>query len=571
MLAEAGMRGAFAGLLLALSGCDPTRGLADTADAALPNEKRYFDGAGSQLVEGPWSRVVVDLDADTLYHVGARRLDDEQPTFHLFGADVQTGCEVTPNAGTWLMGKPQPAPFRLLPFVEDLDERGRGRLRFTTLDCKVQDLVLEDAGRPYPRLYDRGYLVPTKQGYTFADPWSGESHEVAANLQSVLVWRDAILLWADDELKSFSEEFEPGSEWGNAVVSALPILDDFLVEDADGLHHVTLDHDSLEIKNEDVLAGACGLQQSPVTSLDEKSGWAVVQQPCGNPKPTIVHLDGTTFETLESFELPFAADSRQMRALVGGRSDTGDALPLSAMYLTDVDDEGRGTLWAWRADIDEPIQIGQHADLDRGALGSSSPTMWSGVAQTNYQTLGDYVAHDWLHFSWDGTVEAIAEHVVRNTSSGELLVNFDGVAGDLAQVSGDTFRVVAQGVPPYSGLVASYVGVPHYARVDHFDGTTGRLRLGTDPLDPSSWDVVARGVQPDSARFTWFMPALLFIEDWDADAQTGSLVAYNYDLDARTTIAEGVSSFDLTSYPWDGVVYSVPKGKKRGIWFSKAK
>jgi hypothetical protein len=67
------------------------------------------------------------------------------------------------------------------------------------------------------------------------------------------------------------------------------------------------------------------------------------------------------------------------------------------------------------------------------------------------------------------------------------------------------------------------------------------------------------------------MPALLFIEDWDPDQKTGSLVAYNYDLDARDTIAEGVSSFDLTSYPWDGVVYSVPEGKQRGIWFSKAK
>ena len=67
------------------------------------------------------------------------------------------------------------------------------------------------------------------------------------------------------------------------------------------------------------------------------------------------------------------------------------------------------------------------------------------------------------------------------------------------------------------------------------------------------------------------MPALLFIENWDPDTKTGSLVAYNYELDARSTIAEGVSSFDLTSYPWDGVVYSIPRGKKQGIWFSRAK
>ena len=85
-------------------------------------------------------------------------MDDKQPTFHLFGADARNGCAVTPNAGTWLMGKPQDAPFRLLPFVESLDDNGHGRLRFTTVDCKVQDLAIEDAGRPYPRLYDHGYF-----------------------------------------------------------------------------------------------------------------------------------------------------------------------------------------------------------------------------------------------------------------------------------------------------------------------------------------------------------------------------------------------------------------------------
>ncbi|MES1187380.1 MAG: hypothetical protein ABUL60_26420 [Myxococcales bacterium] len=564
------MRRAYAGLLLALSGCDPTRGLADTADAALPNEKRYFDGKGSRLVEGPWNRVVVDLDVDTLYHVGARRLDDEQPTFHLFGADAQTGCEVAPNAGTWLMGKPESAPFRLLPFLEDIDERGRGRLRFTTLDCQIQDLVVEDAGRPYPRLYDHGFLVPTKQGYTFADPWSGESHEVASNLQQVLIWQDIVLLWADDELKSFSEDFTPGDTWGNLPTGALSVFDAFLVEDADGLHRVTVDHDTLEITAEDVLPGACGLQQSPLTFVDEKGAWAVIQQPCGNPKPSLVHLNGTTFETLDAFELPFEADSRHTRALLTGPKANGESLPFAAAFLTDVGDDGMGTAWVWHSDQPAPIQIGEHASLDSVVLeGFLSP--WAGQAQINYQPLGDYQVHDWIHFNWDATTDTVAKHIVRNSSSGELLVNFDGVAGDLPVFDADSYRVVAQGVPPYAGAVTSYVGERHYARVDQFDGTSGRLLLGIDAKDPSRWDAVASGVQPDSPRFSWFMPALLFIEDWDPDRKTGSLVAYNYDLDARDTIAEGVSSFDLTSYPWDGVVYSVPEGKQRGIWFSKAK
>lgn len=565
------MRRVYAGLVLALSGCDPTSGLADTAGAALPTQKRYFDGAGTRLVEGPWSRVVVDLDPDSLYHVGARRLDDDEPTFHLFGADVKSGCQVAPNAGTWLMGKPLPAPFRLLPFIESIDERGRGRMRFTTLDCQVQDLVIEDAGRPYARLYDNGYLVPTKQGYTFADPWSGESHEIAAKLQSVLVWQDAILLWADDTLKSFSGGFEPGQEWGNTPRSVVPLGAAFLVEDADGLHRVTLDHQSLAIESEDVLPGACGLQRSGLTPAGLEGYWVVLSQPCNNPKPTLVSLDPITFEALDSLELPFEADSRQARPLVSGLSETGESSPLKVAYLTNVDEEGLGTLWVWRPEGDEPIRIGERALLDPVAL-EGRDSDWAGIAQTNYQQLGDYSAHDRVRFDWDGTTEVIAERVVLNATTGELLVHFDGVAGELPLFSSTaSYDVVAHGVPPNLGIASGLGGVRHYVRVDQFDGSSGRLRLGTDARDLREWDAIGEAVSLESPRFAWFMQAVLFLENWDPEQSTGSLVAYNYDLSSKTTIASGVSSFDLTSYPWDGVLYSVPKGKKRGIWFSKAK
>ncbi len=564
------MRRAYAALLLALSGCNPTSGLVDSADAALPAVKRYFDGAGSRLVDGPWSRVVVDLDSDTLYHVGARRLDDKQPTFHLFGADARDGCEVTPNAGTWLMGKSDAAPFRVLPFLEDVDDRGRGRLRFTTLDCQVQELAVADAGRPYPRLYDHGYLVPTKQGYSFADPWSGQTREIAENLTRVLVWNNAVLLWADGQLKSFGDQFEVGDAWGNQLRSVVPINDGFLVEDADGLHHVTFDRDSLALTGEDVLNGACNLQHSSIISYGEDSARVVLEQPCGSPQPTIAHLDASTFELLDAFQLPFDADATQARALVSATDAQGQTLPLAALYLTDADADGLGTAWAWQAGAEAPIKLGEHADLDSVFL-QPPDSSWSGVAQINYQPLGDLVAHDWVHFRWDGTIEPIAERIVRNTSSGEVLVNFDGIAGDLPQFSDDGYRVLANGVPPYSGEATSYTGERHHARVDHFDGTAGRVVIGTDAKDPTSWDVVGSAAPPDLLRFAWFMPALLFIDNWDPDRMTGSLVAYNYELDARDTIAEGVSSFDLTSYPWPGVVYSVPRGKQSGIWFSKAK
>lgn len=563
------MRRVCVGLFVALVGCDPTSGLSDSADAALPQLKRYVDGPGQRLTEGPWNRVVVDLDAETSYHLGARRLDDEQPTFHLFGADAQQGCTVTPNTGTWLMSKPLAAPFRLLPYLEGTDERGRGRLRFTTLDCHVQDVVVQDAGRPRP--YEHGYLVPTGQGYTFVDPWAGTTRELATRLQGSFPRPDATLLWADDRLKTFSNQFEPGSEWGTAVAAVVPLGQGFLVEDSGILHHITIDGPSLDIEAEEILPDTCSLQASEQLSFAQTSGWLVAAQPCGNPRPSLIEIDLFTFEQREALELPFEAEPRYTRAVVQRASVDEPPTRRVVFYLTNVDDAGLGTLWAWQEGIAEPVHVGDHADL-ASAYVEGPDSEWAGGAEVSYRLVGDRLVHDWIHFTWDGTTVIIAGNVLRSPSTGDLLVNFDGVAGDLPLFSSESYAVLAEGVAPDSSDATSYVGGRYRARVDHFDGQSGRAMLGQEgSLTPSAWQAVGRDVPPDQLRFAWFMPAVIFIENWDARRRSGSLVVYNYELDARATIAEGVSSFDLTSYPWDGVVYAVPRGAQPGIWFAKAK
>ena len=38
-------------------------------------------------------------------------------------------------------------------------------------------------------------------------------------------------------------------------------------------------------------------------------------------------------------------------------------MPLAAVYLTDLDEQGFGTIWAWRVGTDAPIKLGEHGDL----------------------------------------------------------------------------------------------------------------------------------------------------------------------------------------------------------------
>jgi hypothetical protein len=561
-------------LLLAL-GCDPTSGLTDSAEAAAPNVKRYFDGAGTRVADGPWSRVVVDVDPDTLYHVGARRLDDREPTFHIFGADARDGCSVGPNAGTWLMGKPLDAPYRVLPYLESSDENGRGTLRFTSLDCEIQDVAVEDAGRPYSQLYDSGYLVPTGQGYTFVDPWRGTTREIAKVLSERLVWQDAILLWADGKLKSFSYPFEPGPELGEDVsavewLDTTPGLEDsgqhrFLVEDAQGLHRVTFERESLTLQQAPVLPGGCHLYASTALG-DAEGGWAILELPCG-ARASLVRLD-ENLEPLSQTELPEAANPAYTQVLTT-RSREGELQVVALLYLTDIEQE-HGTVWALPADTEEAVKLAERSQLKQVALNAEG-SEWAGQMSANYQLLGGVETYDLIHFRWNGETETYAQRVVHNDTTGETLVNFDGVAADLPVFAGFEPIIIAEDVPISSGEASSLIGARRFARVDRFDGETGRLILNDRDFEATGWQELGAGVSPNSLRFSWFMPALLFLENWDSERHVGSLVAYNYELDARATIADGVSSFDLTNYPWDGVIYAVPYGSKKGLWFSKAK
>jgi hypothetical protein len=342
----------------------------------------------------------------------------------------------------------------------------------------------------------------------------------------------------------------------------------FLFEDDAGLQRLSFDYESLTLASEPVLPDACRLQRSPSVSGDVASLWLALQMPCGNPKPSLVQLD-QQMNVRQQHELELEADARYARALVPlGRAD-GEPAPLAGLYLTDVAEDGLGTLWAFREGDPAPIKLGERAELDSAVALPS--TGWDGLVQVNYQQLGSYTAFDWLHFRWSGETEIVAEHVVQKIPRGEVLVNFDGVAGDVPQFDEDGLHLVAEDVSPNVRDAASYLGTRRYARVDLFDGDSGRLQLTKDPASAQGFEELGSGVTPEAVRFSWFMPALLFLERWNKERQTGSLVAYNYELDARTTIAEDVSSFDLTSYPWDGVVYTVPQGSRRGLWFSRAK
>ena len=185
------MRRAYAGLSAsAVRGVTRRAGSPIRRTPPCPTEKRYFDGPGTQLVAG------------SVEPRGRR----PRP-----GHAVPRGCAPPRRRGADLSSVRRGRPNRL-PGVAQRRHLADGQARRRALSpaavrrraatsadaavcasprstAKSKTWSSKTPGAPYPRLYDHGYLVPTKQGYTFADPWSGESREIAAKLQAYWLWK----------------------------------------------------------------------------------------------------------------------------------------------------------------------------------------------------------------------------------------------------------------------------------------------------------------------------------------------------------------------------------------------
>jgi hypothetical protein len=148
----------------------------------------------------------------------------------------------------------------------------------------------------------------------------------------------------------------------------------------------------------------------------------------------------------------------------------------------------------------------------------------------------------------------------------QLLANFDGMVGDLVSIDADLSpTLVAERVPapPASG--------PDFVRavLSDFDGTTGKLLLFEGAPDRSP-EVIARGVPLDGFEFMW-KSAIVYKDAFDPVSATGRLVARFLATADTFPLQRGVGEFRATSWPEQGVLYSVATGENSGIWFARAR
>jgi hypothetical protein len=62
--------------------------------------------------------------------------------------------------------------------------------------------------------------------------------------------------------------------------------------------------------------------------------------------------------------------------------------------------------------------------------------------------------------------------------------------------------------------------------------------------------------------------AVVYIEDYSADAQTGRLQVRFLNT-ADTFSVDGVASFYEVTWPDPGLLYAIPEGRNAGVWYAR--
>jgi hypothetical protein len=263
---------------------------------------------------------------------------------------------------------------------------------------------------------------------------------------------------------------------------------------------------------------------------------------------------------------------------------TSDATPmlelddLWAFYLrggvTDKNNYSTGTVVARAPGGDETV-LGSDAALERVSLDKSGDYGFA-LVDINGDT-GSYV-----RWQPDGTITPLAANVLRDgtgQSWADLMIDWDGSAGTLAQVNGGEVYPVLERVPrrgfAYQDLHK------RQALFNDYDGESGTLSIGELACSPGTAHCereyyvphpIAHGVHQASHAFfddqTDFLPGIGYLDEYDLEHGTGRFQYRNLELGFTSLVSEGVSDFVFAG---NGMLYAVPYGEGAGIWLARAK
>jgi len=574
----------FAVALLAAFGalaCDVVEGFKHAGDALFPSEKTYLDAPGYRLVTGGYRQLVL-LTSTELY-VLARGASESDDSLYSIRYAVPGPCSI-PSVGRYWAGGSEDIGQAWIAYFHD--GGNRGTLSFSDTSCHISPLTLPDAELPYARVTPRDangepetdrllLLIRSAGRLLLVDPGSSDDPTVLVDSADGLITgvgkTNVNMVLSNGSLVVFDEDWHYLTTFADNVVSVAQLGESVYFEDANGIQRATPtpSGDGIVIDTEVLAADGCDLAFPSAAHR-----WIGFFSPC-EAQTLALYEESTQRLTRPDLAVD---DPRFLELLPDPNGPTPPVPELDdvwALFLRGIDyDSAIGTLVV-RPPSGAELTVGDSAALERVSLDKSGAF---GLALTNVGgETGDYV-----RWAADGTVTPLASNVLRDgtgESWADVMIDWDGTSGTLAQVNGGVLYPLLTQVPRHD---FAYQDVHQRQALFYgYDGENGTLAIGQATCSPGTEHCerqyyapqpVAEGVHhPDHAFLDAtadFLPGIGFLDQYDDEHGTGRFQYRNLELGFTSIVSEGVSDFVFAG---NGMLYAVPYGEGAGIWLARAK
>jgi hypothetical protein len=535
--------------LATTAGCDIVQGFQNAGDALFPPQKTYLETPGFRLATGGFRRLNVGV-GDELYLL-ARNAEDTEPALYSMRYVDPKPCKIPRVVRYWASGLPTEYPSQIAYLEEDVV---RGTLRFADARCNIhENLVFEEAQLPLNESA-LGLLFFAGQDLVLIDPPKNDVRTIASGVQGLyLNGPGAHILIVEGRARAYdTSDWRLIGQEGEGIVDVQPVGGAFLFEDATGVHGLSV-------------IATLGEPQITVTDVDRQgcrlgavSGSHIAYySPCAEQRLALWNASNGV-----KTELDYVADPTYF--VIERDPDSNASNPTiedDYWYYSLRDLTGDlGTLVV-RSPAGDEFTVGTGARLERTNLDDSGDF---GVA------LVDVASQTGRLVRWDreGTVETLATGVLDRTS--ELIVNWNGAAGDRARITEDgELEIFLEGIPrsDYEYLDSSRRW--HAVFDESADGVTGTLSIdSSNSRTFANKRVIARAVRHPRHQFLdVVLPGIAYVSNYDYVSDTGRLEYNNLELGFRGIVSEGVSDFIPAG---NGILYTVPFGSARGVWLARA-
>lgn len=557
------LRGAGLGAAVAFSSLACSKignGISDFGTDLANPDLITVGGPGVRVAEGSYASPLVDPWDDAGPVVVAFEFLSDGPHLAMRPLNGGSGCD-TGLAYSSIVRDKLDNLTQLIAYSasETGDAEGFSTVHFVDHQCQEYGQPIKSAKLPSILYEDPpGYLVQTSTRLLIVAPWFGTTTVLAENLSWWDTWSDAdksIAVIDGGHFKIFDAQHRQVADIGTAVtqMTRLGTNGAFLLVDGGVLRTYQSLSDTAPVE---VARDACS------ASLDS-GGCLFYYSPCSSHQLQCYRADTTS---------PIVVDTN-VQSLVSTRWSQDSKM--ATLYTKANADDGSTELWLFRSDDGtHTLMVPKFAHL----YGWSAP-----AAEIDALVNSDGEVGQAMRYTSSADPVLIADNVSANFSQG-LLANFDRTLsiGDLytpVQL-GQSPQLVANEVPyvkdqevivsPKNQATLGY----GKATITGSDGRLGALTLLRYPLTgpgPDSPRVIASDVPVGGYRFFTYMNALSYTDAFDIQNSVGRLNLYELDLDATTFISDGVRESLEIFWPWEGIMYVVPKGDRAGIWVTRAK